>query len=206
MSHTLKVTVHSAEGMDDVEHFGKNDPYVQVGLNLKDPKAFVKTTVKKNAGKHAEWNQTLSVEEYDPNTQHELYVEIFDKETTIDAPIGFLAIPLRQVTEAPNSIFRGAFNIFKPDGKEKGTISLTLAVVQAGQAAPNVTVSEVRGQSQVVTEHQNRIKSAKNHEKAADVGIAAAIVGGVFGAKKLHDSHKESQKAKEAAQAEALEQ
>ncbi|KAF9186606.1 hypothetical protein BGZ51_001861 [Haplosporangium sp. Z 767] len=206
MSHTLKVTVHYAENLEDVERFGKNDPYVQVGLDFNNAKAFVKTTVKKNAGKNAEWNQTLSVEEYDPNTHHDLYVEIFDDETAVDEPIGFLSIPLRQVTGAPNNVFRGIFNVYNVDGKEKGTISLTLAVVGAGQAAPSATAREVQGQSQVVTEHQKRIKSIKNKERATDAGILAAAMGAAAGAKLLHDQYKQGKKADDALAAQALEQ
>ncbi|KAG0249982.1 hypothetical protein BG011_008738 [Mortierella polycephala] len=206
MTSTLKVTVHRADKLEDVERFGKNDPYVQASLDIKAPKSFVKTTVKKNAGKNPEWNQTLTIEEYDPNTNHELYVEILDDETTIDEPIGFLAIPLRQVVQAPNHIFKGKFDVYNLDGKAKGYIILTLAIVNSGEPAPHVDIQEVQGEGNVEAAHQHRMKSLKNKEKAADGGLIAATLGGLVAGKFLLDQHNDDKKAKEAATLAALEQ
>ncbi|KAF9186605.1 hypothetical protein BGZ51_001860 [Haplosporangium sp. Z 767] len=205
MTRTLKITVHRAEKLEDVERFGKNDPYVQAGLDLTNPKTFVKTTVMKNAGKNPEWNQTLTLEGYDPSVHKEVFVEIFDDETAVDEPIGFLAIPLYQVVQAANYIFKGRFDVFTPSGKEKGHIILTLAIVNPGEPAPHVSVPEVQGQAQVVDAHQLRIKSIQNKERATDGGIATAIIGGLVGGKYLLDQHSDNKKAEEAATLAALE-
>ncbi|KAG0205278.1 hypothetical protein BGX28_003080 [Mortierella sp. GBA30] len=192
MTYTIKITVHKAEHLDDVEHFGKNDPYVKATLNFKDKDSYQKTSVKKNAGRHAEWNETLTLDNYIPSEHHELYVEIFDSDMGVDPPIGFCAIPLRQINDAPNKVFRGQFQLYTPKGKEKGTVSLTVAVVQAGHAVPQSNLPEVKGISQIVTDHQHRMQSSKRNEKFSDIGMTAAAIGGLIFAKKAHDASKKT--------------
>ena len=139
---------------------------------------------------------------------HELYLEVMDDEKTVDAPIGFAAIPLRQVLEAPGSALAAKFDLFRPDGKQKGTITLTLALAQPGQtlaAVDHIAGAQVqlKGQSVIVSEHQARVKSLKNKEKAADgAGLALAGIAAV-GAKYLFDQHKDGKKAEEAAKRDA---
>ncbi|KAI1320810.1 hypothetical protein EDD11_009767 [Mortierella claussenii] len=201
MTQSLKITVHSANHLVDVESFGKNDPYVQVSLDYKNDHSFQKTSVKKNAGKDVEFNQELTLDGYEPTVNHNLYVEVFDDEHTIDAPIGFAAIPLRQVNDAPNHSFRGKFDLFTPDGKQKGTISLTLSAVQPGHSANHASYDgpEQKGQSQIEADHQGRIQSLKNKEKAADGASLAVGAALAVGAKFLLDQHKDGKKAHEAA-------
>ncbi|KAF9285076.1 hypothetical protein BGZ68_004171 [Mortierella alpina] len=197
MTHSLKITVHKAEHLDDVESLGKNDPYVQVSLDIKNKDSFQKTSVKKNAGKNAEWNETLSLENYIPGQNHTLYLEILESDIGIDPPIGFAAIPLSQVTNAQGYVFRGVFNLFTPSGKEKGTVSLTLAAVQAGQPAPHGEHAEVKGLSQIESDHKHRIESLKRNEKVSDAATAAAILGGLFAAKTVYDSTQKKDAPKE---------
>ncbi|KAF9953927.1 hypothetical protein BGZ72_005056 [Mortierella alpina] len=189
MTYSLKITVHKAEKLDDVEAMGKNDPYAQFSLDFKNNELFKKhkTSVKKNAGKNPEWNETISIEEFDPTQHHELYVEILESDIGMDPPIGFCAIPLSQVTKAEGHVFKGEFGLFTPSGKEKGTVSLTIAMVNAGQPAPTSNAVEVKGLSQIVTDHKKRIETMKTHEKVGDAATAAALLGGLFAAKKLHD-------------------
>ncbi|KAF9568823.1 hypothetical protein EC968_002844 [Mortierella alpina] len=189
MSQSLKITVHKAEHLDDVEHMGKNDPYAQFSLDFKQNDLFKKqkTSVKKDAGKSPEWNETVTIDNFNPTEHHELYVEVLEDDIGIDPPIGFCAIPLSQITKAENHVFRGCFDLYTPSGKPKGTIHLTIAVVNAGQAAPACHNAEVKGLSQIVTDHQHRIKTMKTNEKVSDAGTAAAIIGGLFAAKKVHD-------------------
>ncbi|KAF8930755.1 C2 domain-containing protein [Dissophora ornata] len=195
MTHSLQVTVHRANHLDDVEHFGKNDPYAQITLNFADSHSFQKTSVKKNGGKDVEWEQTLTLEEFDQSEHHDLYVEVLDDETTVDAPIGFTAIPLHQVLDAPGRSFKGKFDLFTPDGKQKGTISLTVTVLQAGHSAHENDGPEVKGQSQIVSDHQKRIKALKYKEKAADGAALAGAAALAVGAKFLLDKHKDQKKA-----------
>ncbi|KAF9285075.1 hypothetical protein BGZ68_004170 [Mortierella alpina] len=190
MTHSLKITVHKCEKLDDVEHGGKNDPYVQFSTDVKNNDLFKKhkTSVKKNAGRDPVWNETLTIENVDTNQCNELFVEVLEDDIGIDPPIGFCAIPLSQVNKAENHVFKGEFDLYTPSGKPKGTISLTIAIVTAGQAAPTCNAAEVKGLSQIVTDHQHRIKTMKTNEKVNDVGMAAAIIGGLFGAKAVHDN------------------
>ncbi|KAG0302719.1 hypothetical protein BGZ97_002212, partial [Linnemannia gamsii] len=132
MTHTLKVTVHQATRLEDVERFGENDPYAQISLDLK-AKRWPKTKTAKNAGKEATWNQTLELSEYNPQEQKELYVDILDEEIGFDEPIAFTTIPLNQVNAAHGRVIRGRFDLFTVKGEQKGEILLTIAVVAPGQ-------------------------------------------------------------------------
>ncbi|KAF9409522.1 hypothetical protein BGZ94_001928 [Podila epigama] len=188
MTHSIKINVDRAEHLDDVEHLGKNDPYVQFTLDFKEKDSFQRTSVKKNAGRNAEWNENLSIDAYDPERHHYLYVEILESDVGIDPPIGFAAIPLAQVLETPQRAFKGNFQLYTPKGKEKGTVSLTLAVVPAGQPAPHLSLQEIRGRTEIVSEHQRRVQTLKSNEKVNDVGLAAGIIGGLFAAKAAHNA------------------
>ncbi|KAG0367662.1 C2 domain-containing protein [Gamsiella multidivaricata] len=200
MTQSLIVNVHAANHLDDVEHFGKNDPYAQISLDFTNSHSFQKTSIKKNAGKDVEWNQTLTLDGFEPSVNHNLYVEVLDDEHTADSPIGFAAIPLRQVIDAPNHSLRAKYDIFTPNGKQKGTISLTISAVQPGQQAPaSHGGPEHKGESQIVSDHQKRFKDLANKEKAADGASLAAGAALAVGAKFLLDQHKGDKKAQEAA-------
>ncbi|KAG0320851.1 hypothetical protein BGZ97_012675 [Linnemannia gamsii] len=201
MTHTLKVTVHEANHLEDVERFGKNDPYAQVSLNLKDK--FIKTKTVKNAGKEAAWNQTLDLVNYNPQEHKELYVDILDEETGFDEPIAFVTIPLHQVLASPGHVTRARFNLRTVSGKEKGEILLTIAVLAPGQTEAAHPQSEVRGIVEESSEHQAHIKSLKRKESAGDAGTAALLIGAALGAKALHDASKDKAKVEREAQEKA---
>ncbi|KAF9917137.1 hypothetical protein BX616_001836 [Lobosporangium transversale] len=187
---SVQITVHSAQDMADVESFGKNDPYVQISLNFADENAFEKTSTKKNAGKNAEWNETLRLGNYDPSEHHYLYVEVHDKEKLADAPIGFTAIPLQEVTSSSNSL-RGRFNLYTTKGKEQGSISLTIHILQHGQQPPSsFNHPEIQGLSQIVIGHHKRIKRLQKREDLTDAATAAAGVALFAGAANFLGSHK----------------
>ncbi|KAF9898518.1 Cytosolic phospholipase A2 zeta [Lobosporangium transversale] len=179
MSQSLQVTIHQASQLDDVEAFGKNDPYARVTLDFERKELYQKTATKKNAGNDVEWNQTVVLSDYEPSQHHYLYVEVLDDETGADAPIGFAAIPLSQVRSAPNETLRAKYDLYTPSGKEKGTITLTIQALQPGEQASHSTHSgpEVKGQSQIVTEHHDKVKSQRNKERATDAAVAAGAAG-----------------------------
>ncbi|KAF9203504.1 hypothetical protein BGZ49_006331 [Haplosporangium sp. Z 27] len=188
---TLYIYAHGAHHLEDVEHFGRNDPYAQFTFDISDKKFYQKTAVKKNAGKNVEWNQELTLGNYNPNLNHYLYVEVFDEEHTVDAPIGFATLPLHQVLNAPNQTFKGVFDLYLPNGKQKGTITLTLAVLQPGQGAHGLTnVPEVKGISQLDGPHQEHIQKMKKKEHLADAAKILAVAGTVAGVNALHDQRK----------------
>ncbi|KAG0340849.1 hypothetical protein BG000_010950 [Podila horticola] len=171
MTQSIHVIVHRAESLDDVEHMGKNDPYVQITTDLTDKHAFKKTTVKKNAGRNADFEEHLILDSYNPEHDHYLYVEVLEDDIGIDPPIGFTAIPLGQVQQAQQHALLGEFQLYTPKGKEKGTVTLSIFIVPSGQATPQVHLT-------------------KTNEKVSDVGAAALILGGLFAAKKVHDASK----------------
>ncbi|CAO3567888.1 unnamed protein product [Mortierella alpina] len=112
-----------------------------------------------------------------------------EQDMTADAPIGYCMIPLTQVLNAENHVLKGRFNLFNTKGKEHGSISLTLAIVAPGQAAPASHSSEIQGLSQKTTEQEKRITFLKRREQTADVGLAAGIIGGLAAGKALLDAH-----------------
>jgi hypothetical protein len=149
-------------------------------LNLEDAKNSKQTSVKKNAGKNVEWDETVVLDNYDPSSHQKLFVEVLDSETLGDEPIGFTGIPLFQANDAPGKTFKGKFDLYDDDGKAKGTISLTITVIDSAQAGAHITNDnpEVKGESSLTNEHQKRFKSIKNKERAGDLAAAATVLGG----------------------------
>ncbi|KAF9355080.1 hypothetical protein BGX26_007016 [Mortierella sp. AD094] len=175
---SLSIVAHSATLLKDVELMGKQDPYFRFTLDIANPKSFQKTFVHKNAGKNPVWNQSFNIP---LNGEPQLYVEIMDEETTADAVIAFTSIPLNQVVHAPGGTLNGLFEVYSTDGKPNGDVNVTLSVHNVpgmNMAGGMASQSPVRGTSQIVEAHQKRMKSLKNKELGADVGIAVA--GGLF--------------------------
>ncbi|KAF9153687.1 hypothetical protein BG015_002897 [Linnemannia schmuckeri] len=193
MTHTLKVTVHQADHLEDVERFGKNDPYARISFGL-DGKHTAKTQTLKNAGKEAAWNKTLELTDYNPQEHETLYLEILDEETGFDEPIAFTAIPLHQVLAAPGHALRGRFDLHTVKGKQRGEILLSIVVINPGQTEGAHPQSEIRGLVKLDSAQQARINSLSRKEKAGDAGTAALLAGAILGAKALHDSHKDASK------------
>ncbi|KAG0030742.1 hypothetical protein BGZ82_007311 [Podila clonocystis] len=182
---SLEIVARGASNLKDVETGGKNDAYAQFSLNFKDAKSFQKTKTHKNAGANATWDQTIVLEGA-PDEHRVLYVEVMEEDLGADAPIGFAAIPLDQIQSGPVS---GHFDLFTPDGKQKGEISLSLrflgSTAQSGHSGSNV-----RGRVEIVTEHQKRVKSLKAKETAQDVGVATAAGIAALGAAYLFGGDK----------------
>jgi len=149
----------------------------------------------------------LTLEHFKPEYQ-ELYVEVLDHEKSADAPIGFAAIPLRQVLEAPGNVLSAKFDLFTPEGKQKGVITLTIALAQAGQTSAafdhnGTSSAQIKGNSIIIADHQHRIKGLKNKERLAD-GAGLALAGmAAAGAGYLLNQHKDGKKAEEAAKRDA---
>ncbi|KAG0270087.1 hypothetical protein DFQ27_000745 [Actinomortierella ambigua] len=193
----LDVTIHSAIGLDDVDKSGKNDPYVVVYTDLKNIKGTGGRTRALSGTKKPVWNETLSLEDIDNNTRY-LYVDIMDKETTVDEPIGFAAIPLDQVTHATNHRFDGTFQVYTYKGKAKGTIDITLIMRERGQPQQNVDSSHCNfrdGVTVIDEAHKSHIKSLDRMENLADVLQVAAAVGGLFAASKFLGGGDDKKKA-----------
>ncbi|KAI1320809.1 hypothetical protein EDD11_009766 [Mortierella claussenii] len=203
---TLAIIAHGAQNLADVEMIGKQDPYLQFSLDFNNPKSFQKTFVHKDSGKSATWNQSFSV----PLTgEPELFIEIMDEETTVDAVIAFAAIPINQVVHAPGGTMNGVFDVFTPSGKQQGEVNLTLTAHNVpgqntgfgGQAAP--PAGPVKGTSHISELHQKRIKSLKSKETAADAGTAAfggllAVGAGLLVNKLVNDQKHEEEARKQA--------
>ncbi|KAG0240852.1 hypothetical protein BGW41_006607 [Actinomortierella wolfii] len=202
---TLSLTVHGAQNLEDVETFGKQDPYFRFSLDFNNAKSFQKTFVHKDGGKNPTWNQSFTVQ---LNGEPELYIEIMDEETSVDAPIAFAAIPINQVVYAPGGSMNGVFDVFTPNGKQAGQVTLTMAVQNVpGQNTGPINQASVHGTSHINEAHQKRVKSLKTKETAADAataGIAGiAAVGAGFLINKLVNDKEKEEKAKKEAEAAA---
>ncbi|KAI9310886.1 C2 domain-containing protein [Dichotomocladium elegans] len=179
-SQTLRVTVHSARDLIDVEHGGKNDPYLRLYLDPEDSDAFQRTEVKKDAGAQAAWNETF---EFGLNGHTDLYVEVMDAEKGVDELVGFATIALNQ---AP---INGLFELFNVTGKVAGIVHLTI-----GDAEPG---NPVQGRTYAKEEQLKRVKNLRNKGVAGDVG--AALLAGAFAAgagflgQKYYKSHNQDE-------------
>ncbi|KAF9360703.1 hypothetical protein BGX34_007607 [Mortierella sp. NVP85] len=196
MTHSVHIVARHADSLPDVERFGKNDPYAQFSLNIADSKSFKKTSVKKNAGKQVEWNEVVVLDNYNPAQHRLLYVDVYDQEALADEVIGFASIPLYQANDAPGKSFKGKFDLYDDDNKPKGSISLTISIVESDKAGSHVANdgAEVQGQSSADEEHKKHIKSQKRKEHASDAATAAVLLGGAALLKGALSGGKEAKK------------
>ena len=176
---TLKVIVHSARHLADVERGGRrrNDPYVKVSLTHENEDSYQRTSVKEDAGSQASWDETL---EFSYGGEPNLFVEVFDKEAGVDELIGFAAIPLSQ---APVS---GIFDLYTIKEETAGGIHLSINTDESDDAQS--------AESFIQDEHKRRMEKHHHKQIAEDVGKGAlaagfAIGAGLFG-KKLFDEYK----------------
>src|SRR5690554_6047744 len=137
-----------------------------------------------------------------------------DEEATVDAAIGFLAIPINQVVYAPAGTLCGMFDVFLPNGQPQGVVHLTLTAKNIpgmmntfGGAQPGYPQQQqqqpVKGQAHVLEAHQKRVKSLANKEKAADIGMAVgagllAVGTGLLVNKVMNDMEEEEEEQKRA--------
>lgn len=181
---TLKVTVHSARHLADVERGGRrrNDPYVKLSLSHENEESYQRSTVKEDAGPQASWDETF---EFSYGGEPNLFVEIFDKEAGVDELIGFAAIPLSQ---AP---VNGIFNLYTIKEEPAGGIHLSINTEESDDPR--------EAESFIQDEHKRRMEKHHHKEVAEDAvkGVAAAAaVGGLgFFGKKLFDEWKAKKEA-----------
>ncbi|KAF9091748.1 hypothetical protein BGX29_010801 [Mortierella sp. GBA35] len=179
MSQSLEIVVHSAHDLQKVERFGKNDPYAKLSLVLDENKEYKKTSVKKNAGEDAQWDETLVLENLKPHYT-DLFVEVLDDDNGADAPIAYAAIPLNQIREAHNHQLSARYDLYNEHSVPTGSISLTIRVLQPGQeGSGRITYDSdfKKGHSHVNEEQKDRFKSLRTKEKASDAGVAAGLGG-----------------------------
>ncbi|KAI8983987.1 C2 domain-containing protein, partial [Mycotypha africana] len=189
---SLSIHVIAASDLKDVETLGKNDPYVQCTLDYNNKNAYLRTSTKKDAGNSATWNEAFNTA---LNGEADLFVEVLDEERSVDEVIGFAAIPLNQVVNAPGAHLNAIFDIY--DTKENRAGQIHLQLVAQGfpnSQPPNFNSEPIRGQSYVEEGHRARMKST--NRKAAGVTVGGALLGGAlavgagFLGKKLYDDRK----------------
>ncbi|KAG0291494.1 hypothetical protein BGZ96_005133 [Linnemannia gamsii] len=175
MTAKLQITIHKAEGLEDVERFGKNDPYTRVLLDTGIHSDSQRTKTIPNAGKNVSWEQKIIIADFNYKTQHTLFVEVLDKERHDDELIAFTGIPLQQVLSAPGQSFRGRFDLYKHIGNKKGVIFLSIGVIPSGETDPVLPGNEVQGQSQFYSAHNERLKQLFPKQYVPDGELLARI-------------------------------
>ncbi|KAF9436590.1 hypothetical protein BGZ76_003502 [Entomortierella beljakovae] len=189
----IQINVYHAEELKDVERMGKNDAYLVAALDLKNKDGFAKTAVKKNSGKTPEWNETLFLENYDPNRHNEVYITILDSETLADEPIGFTSIGLNQISNAPGKALKGKYEVYLTNGKQEGYVTVELIILESGEQARSLSQEQpVRGVAQLDGEQQKFVKSLERKESAGDAAVVAGVLGAAFGAKALFGGSKKA--------------
>ncbi|KAG0234181.1 C2 domain-containing protein [Mortierella sp. GBAus27b] len=158
MTLSLHILVRHAEGLPDVEFTSKNDPYAQFTFALGKDATFKRTSTKDEAGDRPEWNEVVILENFEPLKHSILYAEVNDSDTGIDPPIGYTDIPLIQVVNAPGRSLNAYFDLFDEDNKAKGTLYLTLSIIEGGEAPSANTISDVKGESSLTPDHQKRFQ------------------------------------------------
>ncbi|KAI7888263.1 C2 domain-containing protein [Mucor mucedo] len=194
---TLKINVISASDLINVQTMGKQDPFLQLSLNFQEKDKFVKTFTHKDGGSQASWNQSF---ELPLNGEPDLFIEVLDKEASVDEVIGFAAIPIKQVVYADGAYLNGLFNIYDTDGNRAGLVHLQLAAKGfPNSETPNFDTEPVQGESNVNDEHCARMKS--NEKKAVGVSVAGGLFGAGFAigatllGKKLYEAQLEEEEA-----------
>jgi hypothetical protein len=97
--HDVDIRVINCRDLDRKDHASGNDPYFKLMVNGKSKK----TTVKHNAGRNADWNETFHFK--GSNLDGELEISCYDDDPTFDDYIGRANIPLRELvnTHGPKS-------------------------------------------------------------------------------------------------------
>ncbi|KAG0081774.1 hypothetical protein BGZ90_004819 [Linnemannia elongata] len=90
-----------------------------------------------------------------PSEHDTLYLEILDAELSIDELVALTAIPLDQFRASQGHAPPSRLNFYSINGKQKGEIFLTIAVVTLDQTATHDPQYEVRGISKLNSEHQS---------------------------------------------------
>ncbi|KAI7879719.1 hypothetical protein K492DRAFT_178509 [Lichtheimia hyalospora FSU 10163] len=194
---TLKVVVNAANNMQDVDT-GRQDPYVRFALNLEE-KDWPKTFTAKDAGINATWNQTL---ETPLRGEQEMFIEVMDEETGVDQVIGFCAIKLAPIVQAPGGHVNAIYTIYNIKGKDAGRLHLTITASGFNSPpAQQQSMQPVQGPSYINEEHAKRIKSMRHKALAGDVGTAvlggALAIGAGFLGHKLYKDHEQKEEQKE---------
>ena len=112
----IKLTIVKASLTVDTEVFGKMDPYCIVKYGDKE----VKTTTKQQAGQNPEWNETLTLENYNGE---DVTIIMEDENPVKDDLIGTLVLKGSQICEGLDGDFDLKTKLGKK-GKKAGTLTI----------------------------------------------------------------------------------
>jgi len=115
----LDITVHSARGLVSKDTFSKNDPYVYVKVGSHSQK----TSVKKNSGKDARWEEVLSFTTSEGKGQT-VNISCYDSDVVIDDLIGSTSITVEDLVRRGE---RTEFELFGKKDTRKITGWVTLS-------------------------------------------------------------------------------
>lgn len=125
---SLEVTVLQAEGLHDVETFGRQDPYCVVVCGAQK----FRTKTATDGGTNPRFNERLTM---NIGNEQELNVQIMDSNTLMsDSLIGSCKVPLARAFQIGYDDTPAA--VLNPKGKPRGTLRVLVQYRGAGGAAP----------------------------------------------------------------------
>ncbi|KAI8355843.1 hypothetical protein B0O80DRAFT_33471 [Mortierella sp. GBAus27b] len=124
---TLRIQARHAEASEG-ETFSGSEVYAQFALGFVGFDLYRLTSMKRCNQRTVEWNEILTFKDTDLSRCN-LYVDVFQREDSVQKLFGYTTIPLKQVVDSPNASFKGRFDLIDIHEKVKGTISLTISAV-----------------------------------------------------------------------------
>ncbi|KAI8355838.1 hypothetical protein B0O80DRAFT_33107 [Mortierella sp. GBAus27b] len=124
---TLRIQARHADASEG-ETFSGSEVYAQFALVFVGEDLYRLTSMKRCNQRTVEWNEILTFKDTDPS-RRDLYVDVFQREGSVQKLFGYTTIPLKQVVNSPNASFKGRFDLIDIHEKVKGTISLTISAV-----------------------------------------------------------------------------
>lgn len=134
---TVKLTLHKAQDLKNVQAIGKQDPYVKFSFGKKQ----AKSRVHNNGGKNPVWGQSLSLSISESDV--ELNLEVWDANTVKDAFIGHINIPRASLLRQSTAVWYTIFGKGKNADKNRGEVLLAAEFFPAHIVSP-IKVSPIK--------------------------------------------------------------
>ncbi|KAG0246707.1 hypothetical protein BGX31_010576 [Mortierella sp. GBA43] len=164
---SLQIYAKEACSFDDREIFQIN---AEFSLSTQNSRL---TDYSEYDGKKVEWGSVVVLDDYNPSSHRFLYVKVFGRDSKNDIVIRYTAIPLDQVVNSSDKCLKGIFDLYDEDWIQKGTISLTLRILD--YSLPNER-SETRGKSIADSEHKGHVKEFVEDNRLDFTGMSLQFV------------------------------
>ncbi|XP_042047535.1 protein SRC2 homolog isoform X2 [Salvia splendens] len=125
----LNITVQSAQGLKDVNHFSKMSVYVEVSI-AGYPQSWQRTPVDKNSGTSPKWNHRMEFVVDEPYLTKPGLSLLFQIRTWStfgpDKDVGAVTVPIHDLDSSSTAADRIVeYQVITPSGKPKGTLKFS---------------------------------------------------------------------------------